>query len=139
MYEVNDLLTDLYPCEDNCYHQGAVDYHEHIIIKNNDIEYVTDLYAVARGIIAVLKTRIGEIDGVGMENFGCRLLELRGVPLNHNVTDLAKTYINQIIPQFKGRVINFSDIKIKTVDKSKMQIQLTALTVYGEVGINVMV
>jgi L-lysine 2,3-aminomutase len=135
MFEINDL--DTYLEDDGTeYHESAYDYFEHVKIINDDINYVGDLYALARGILAVLKTRIGEIDGVGMENFGSRLLTLRGQRVDNLVMDLTKIYINETIPQFKGRVYSFTILRIAQKGRDKIMIHLQADTIYGLIDIN---
>lgn len=134
VFEINDIETDLHYYGEK-YHEGAVDYFEPVIIFDNDINYLEDIEALGRGIINVLKTRIGEIDGVGMETMGSRLLTLRGQVLNNHTTDLATVFINEIIPQFNGKIIEFSDIKVMQKDRSKIAITFNALTIYGSINI----
>ena len=132
--EVQDLLTELH--DDSIYLEGAHNFEEWTVIKDDDIILVNDLETVVRGVIGCLQTPQGYIDGVTLENYGSKLLSLRGVPLDWHIKELAKTYIRETIPQYGGYVTGFPSIEIdlptpRPDDRFSMHIKLTIDTVFG--------
>lgn len=131
--EIQDILTDI--CDDEFY-DYAYDYHESTVIENNDIEYISDEEALWAAVVGVLKTEIGSVDGVGMENYGSRLLSLMGEHTSWFNAELAKVYIRETIPQFQGYVLDFPVIDIfeptpQTYERMSMIIKLTVDSVFG--------
>lgn len=132
--EIQDLLTDM--GDDTHYVEGAYDFEEWTVIDNDDIEIINDVEALWAAVIGCLKTPQGYIDGVTLENYGSKLLSLRGVPLDWHIAELAKTYIRETIPQFRGYVLDFPSIEIdlptpQTNERFSMKIDLTMTTIFG--------
>ena len=131
--EIQDLLTDM--GDDTHYVEGAYYFEEWTVI-NDDIEIINDVEALWAAVIGCLKTPQGYIDGVTLENYGSKLLSLRGMPLDWHIKELAKTYIRETIPQFQNYVIDFPEIEIdlptpQTNERFSMKISLTMTTVFG--------
>lgn len=132
--KIQDLLTDNGLNE--VYVEAANNFEEWSVIENDDIIILEDVEALWQGIVGVLKTPQGKIDGVGLEKYGSKLLTLRGVNLNYHISELAKVYIRETIPQFQGYVIDFPSIKISQARDSPksrhtMKIQLGVKSVFG--------
>lgn len=130
--EVQDLRTIRDP---EVYTESAHEFHE-ITVINDDIEFVNDLEAVVYAVIGCLQTPQGYIDGVTLENYGSKLLSLRGMPVDYHIKELAKLYIRETIPQFQGKVLDFPNIEIdlptpETSKRHSMYIELTIHTIYG--------
>lgn len=107
---IQDLLTD--KSLDDVYVEGANDFEEWTVIENDDITILEDVEALWQGIVGTLHTPLGYIDGVGLEKYGSKLLQLRGMNLNYHIAELAKVYIRDTIPQYQGYVLEFPVIKI---------------------------
>lgn len=132
--KIQDLLTDNGLNE--IYVEGANNFEEWTVIEDDDITILEDVEALWQAIVGVLKTPQGKIDGVGLENYGSKLLTLRGMNLNYHISELAKVYIKNTIPQFQGYVIDFPHIKIsqpRETPKSRatMRIDLEVKSVFG--------
>lgn len=130
---IQDLLVDL---SDDVFVEGAIDFEHITVIKDDDISIIENQEALWQSIVNVLSTPLGYIDGVTLENFGSKLLSLRGVNVNYHIVELAKVYINETIPQFEGRVYSFPVINITTPTPTvkkrfSMKIQLTVDSIYG--------
>lgn len=135
--EIQDLLTDI--CDDMQldYYTNVHNYHETTVIEDNDIEYLNDVEALWAAIVGVLKTEVGVVDGVGLENYGSRLLYLMGENTDWFNAELAKVYIRETVPQFQGYVLSFPEIEIyepnPTVkDRMTMIIKITVNSVFGQ-------
>lgn len=133
MDNIQDLLVDL---SDDVFVEGAIDFEHITVIKDDDISIIENQEALWQSIVNVLSTPLGYIDGVTLENFGSKLLSLRGVNVNYHIVELAKVYINETIPQFEGRVYSFPVINITTPTPTvkkrfSMKIQLTVDSIYG--------
>lgn len=131
--EIQDLLTDM--GDDSFYVQGAYDFEEYTII-DDDITIINDVEALWAAVIGCLKTPQGYIDGVTLENYGSKLLSLRGVPLDWHTTKLAETYIRDTIPQYQGYVLSFPTINITLPrpteqERFSMKINMTMETIFG--------
>lgn len=131
--EVQDLLTDM--GDDTFYVEGAHDFEEWTVI-DDDITIINDVEALWAAVIGCLKTPQGYIDGVTLENYGSKLLSLRGVPLDWHIKELAKNYIRETIPQYQGYVLDFPSIEIdlpnpKINERFSMKIYMTMTTVFG--------
>lgn len=113
--EIQDLLTTK---EDNFW-LGAVDFDETTVIEEDDIIILQDVEALWQGIVGCLHTPLGAIDGVQLENYGSRLLELRGQNLDFHLVELAKIYIKDTIPQYQGYVIDFPVIEIRKPSRER--------------------
>lgn len=132
--EIQDLLTDM--GDDTFYVEGAYDFEEWTVIEDNDIHFINDVEALWAAVIGVLKTPQGYIDGVNLENYGSKLLSLRGVPLDWHMAELAKVYIRETIPQFQGYVLEFPSIEItlpnpEVQERFSMKIHMTMTTTFG--------
>lgn len=132
--DIQDLLTD--KSLDDVYIEGANDFEEWTVIENDDITILEDVEALWQGIVGCLHTPQGYIDGVTLENYGSKLLQLRGMNLNYHIAELAKVYIKETIPQYQGYVIDFPKIKITTPRETPkqrytMKIYLEVNSVYG--------
>lgn len=130
---IQDLLVDL---SDDVFVEGAIDFEHITVIKNEDISIIENQEALWQSIVNVLSTPLGYIDGVTLEKFGSKLLTLRGQNINYHITELAKVYINETIPQYEGRVYSFPTIEITapkpTVKKRfSMKIRMTVDSIYG--------
>lgn len=133
--DIQDLLTDICDDAESDYFTNVHNYHELTVIED-DIEYLNDVEALWAAIVGVLKTEVGTVDGVGLENYGSRLLSLIGENTSWFNAELAKVYINETIPQFQGYVLSFPSIEIfeptpETSDRRTMIIQLTVDSVFG--------
>ena len=132
--DIQDILTD--KSLDDIYVEGANDFEEWTVIENDDIIILEDVEALWQGIVGCLHTPLGYIDGVGLEKYGSKLLQLRGMNLNYHIAELAKVYIRDTIPQYQGYVIDFPKIKITTPretpqQRHTMKIYLEVNSVYG--------
>lgn len=132
--EIQDLLTDM--GDDTFYVEGAYDFEEWTVIEDGDIHIINDVEALWAAVIGVLKTPQGYIDGVNLENYGSKLLSLRGVPLDWHMIELAKVYIRETIPQFQGYVLEFPSIEItlpnpEVQERFSMKIHMTMTTTFG--------
>lgn len=131
--DIQDILTDM---DADIYREGANDFEEITVIENDDITILEDQAALWNGIVANLKTPRGYIDGVGLENFGSKLLTLRGMNLNYHIAQLAEVYIRDTIPDYQGYVIDFPNIEITephpTVkDRMTMKIKIEVDSIFG--------
>lgn len=132
--KIQDLLTDNGLNE--VYVEAANNFEEWTVIEEDDITILEDVEALWQCIVGVLKTPEGKIDGVGLETYGSKLLTLRGMNLNYHISELAKVYIKNTIPQFQGYVIDFPHIKVsqpRDTPKSRatMRIDLEVKSVFG--------
>lgn len=132
--QIQDLLTD--KSLDDVYVEGANDFEEWTVIEADDIIILEDVEALWQGIVGTLHTPKGYIDGVTLENYGSRLLELRGMNLNYHIAELAKVYIRDTIPQYQGYVIDFPKIKITqprptAKQRHTMEIYMEVKSVFG--------
>ena len=102
-------------------------------MNTHDIIILNDIEALWGAVIGCLKTPQGYIDGVTLENYGSKLLSLRGVPLDWHTAELAKVYIKETIPQYQGYVLDFPSIEISLPhptekDRFSMKIDMTMTT-----------
>ena len=91
--EIQDLLTT----KNDNFWPGAIDFDEDTVIENNDIVILEDVEALWQGIVGVLHTPKGAIDGVGLEKYGSQVLTLRGMNLTPEIKELAKMYIQETV------------------------------------------
>lgn len=132
--EIQDLLTD--KSLDDIYVEGANDFEEWTVIDGDDIVILEDVEALWQGIVGCLHTPKGYIDGVTLENYGSKLLSLRGMNLSYEIAELAKVYIKETIPQYQGYVLDFPKIDIKMPKKTAhqrftMEIHIEVKSVFG--------
>lgn len=132
--EIQDLLTDM--GDNHLYVEGAYDFEEYTVIEDDDIIIINDVEALWAAVIGCLKTPLGYIDGVTLENYGSKLLTLRGVNLDWHTAQLAQVYIRDTIPQFQGYVIDFPNIEIdlprpEVSERFSMKIDLTMKSIFG--------
>lgn len=134
--EIQDLLTDksrddiIGNVEWNIF--GANDFEEWTVIEDDDIIILEDVEALWQGIVGCLHTPQGYIDGVTLENYGSKLLSLRGMNLSYEIAELAKVYIRDTIPQYQGYVIDFPKIEV-TLPKEEIHKRFT-MKIYIEVN-----
>lgn len=133
--DIQDLLTDICDDAESDYFTNVHNYHELTVIED-DIEYLNDVEALWAAIVGVLKTEVGTVDGVGLENYGSRLLSLIGEDTSWFNAELAKVYINETIPQFQGYVLSFPSIEVfeptpETSDRRTMIIKITVDSIFG--------
>lgn len=133
--DIQDLLTDICDDAESDYFTNVHNYHELTVIED-DIEYLNDVEALWAAIVGVLKTEVGTVDGVGLENYGSRLLSLIGENTSWFNAELAKVYINETIPQFQGYVLSFPSIEVfeptpETSDRRTMIIKITVDSIFG--------
>ena len=127
--QIQDLLTD--KSLDDIYVEGANDFEEWTVINDEDIVILEDIEALWQGIVGCLHTPQGYIDGVTLENYGSKLLSLRGMNITYEIVKLAEVYIRQTIPQYQGYVISFPKIEI-TVPRETPKQRFT-MKIYIEV------
>lgn len=132
--EIQDLLTD--KSIDDIYVEGANNFEEWTVIKDDDIVILEDIEALWQGIVGCLHTPKGYIDGVTLENYGSKLLSLRGMNLSYEIAKLAEVYIRDTIPQYQGKVIDFPKIEVTLPKKNvhsrfTMKIYIEVNSVYG--------
>lgn len=131
---IQDLLTD--KSLDDIYVEGANDFEEWTVFKDDDITILEDIEALWQGIVGCLHTPQGYIDGVTLDNYGSKLLSLRGMNLTYEIVKLAEVYIRNTIPQYQGYVISFPKIEISTPrkrpqDRYTMKIYIEVESVFG--------
>lgn len=132
---IQDILTD--KSLDDIYVEGANDFEEWTVINaDDDIVILEDIEALWQGIVGCLHTPQGYIDGVTLENYGSKLLSLRGMNLTYEIVKLAEVYIKETIPQYQGYVYSFPKIKITTPRKRPqerytMKIYIEVDSVFG--------
>ena len=127
--DIQDLLTD--KSRDDIYIEGANDFEEWTVIENDDIVILEDVEALWQGIVGCLHTPKGYIDGVTLDNYGSKLLSLRGMNLSYEIAELAKVYIRETIPQYQGYVFDFPKIEV-TLPKKDVHSRFT-MKIYIEV------
>lgn len=127
--DIQDLLTD--KSRDDIYLEGANDFEEWTVIENDDIVILEDVEALWQGIVGCLHTPKGYIDGVTLDNYGSKLLSLRGMNLSYEIAELAKVYIRETIPQYQGYVYDFPKIEV-TLPKKDVHSRFT-MKIYIEV------
>lgn len=133
--EIQDLLTDLN--DDPMYVEGANDFEEWTVIENNDITILNDIEALWGGVLSILKTPQGYIDGVTLERFGSRFLSLRGANLDWHTIELAKLYIREdVLAQTQGYIIDIPTIEITQPkpfeeERFSMKIYMEITTTFG--------
>lgn len=132
--QIQDLLTD--KSREDIYIEGANDFEEWTVIDNDDIIILEDVEALWQGIVGCLHTPQGYIDGVTLENYGSKLLSLRGMNLSYEIAELAKVYIRDTIPQYQGYVLSFPKIEVTLPKKSlheryNMKIYIEVNSVFG--------
>ncbi len=127
--DIQDLLTD--KSRDDIYLEGANDFEEWTVIENDDIVILEDVEALWQGIVGCLHTPKGYIDGVTLDNYGSKLLSLRGMNLSYEIAELAKVYIRETIPQYQGYVYDFPKIEV-TLPKKDIHSRFT-MKIYIEV------
>ena len=134
--EIQDLLTT----KNDNFWPGAIDFDENTVIENDDIVILEDVEALWQGIVGVLHTPRGAIDGVGLEKYGSQVLSLRGMNLTPEIKELAKMYIQETVPQYQGKVKEFTKIIIRKPSPQQpydkfgrftMRIDLEVDSVYG--------
>lgn len=134
--EIQDLLTT----KNDNFWPGAIDFDENTVIENNDIVILENVEALWQGIVGVLHTPKGAIDGVGLEKYGSQLLSLRGMNLTPEIKELAKMYIQDTVPQYQNKVRKFTKIIITNpsskqpydkLGRFSMKIELEVDSVYG--------
>lgn len=134
--EIQDLLTT----KNDNFWPGAIDFDENTVIENDDIVILEDVEALWQGIVGVLHTPRGAIDGVGLEKYGSQVLSLRGMNLTPEIKELTKMYIQETVPQYQGKVKEFSKIIIRKpspqqsydkLGRFTMRIDLEVDSVYG--------
>ena len=134
--EIQDLLTT----KNDNFWPGAIDFDENTVIENDDIVILEDVEALWQGIVGVLHTPRGAIAGVGLEKYGSQVLSLRGMNLTPEIKELAKMYIQETVPQYQGKVKEFSKIIIRKPSPQQsydkfgrftMRIDLEVDSVYG--------
>lgn len=113
--EIQDLLVDQ---EDVLFVQGALDFYDNTVIKDDDIIILNNREALKQGIENLLRTPTGVIDGVGMERFGTDFLTLRGQKLTYHTAELGKKYIQDVIPQTQNKIFK---IEVDVFDPNKEQ------------------
>lgn len=123
---IQDLYTDI-NVDDDIRIPG---FHEVTLIIDNDIQIINNEEALWQGFKGEVLTPLGVIDGVGMENYGCRLLETRGMPLTDLIIQLQNTYIRALIQKYP----QINDIpKIRTfVDRHRVLKVCFLDTIYGQ-------
>ena len=89
--EIQDLLTT----KNDNFWPGAIDFDENTVIENDDIVILEDVEALWQGIVGVLHTPRGAIDGVGLEKYGSQVLSLRGMNLTPEIKELAKNSVDE--------------------------------------------
>lgn len=132
--KIQDILTD--KSLDDMYVEGANDFEEWTVIENDDIVILEDVEALWQGIVGTLHTPLGYIDGVTLEKYGSKLLQLRGMNLNYHIAELAKVYIRDTIPQYQGYVTDFPKIKVTqprptAKQRHTMKIYIEVKSVFG--------
>ena len=132
--EIQDILTD--KSLDEFYVEGANNFEEWTVFQDGDIVILEDVEALWQGIVGCLHTPQGYIDGVTLQNYGSKLLSLRGMNLSYEIAKLAEVYIRDTIPQYQGYVIDFPKIEIKMPKKSlhqrfTMEIYIEVNSVFG--------
>ena len=94
-YSIDSLsneIQDIYTRKDHDhFYQGAIDFREAWVIEDNDMVILNNVDALWEAIVGCLHTPKGIVDGVGLETYGSKLLELRGKTLNYHIMELAKT------------------------------------------------
>lgn len=132
---IQDILTD--KSLDDIYVEGANDFEEWTVIDaDDDIVILEDIEALWQGIVGCLHTPQGYIDGVTLENYGSKLLSLRGMNLTYEIVKLAEVYIKETIPQYQGYVYDFPKIQITTPrnrpqERYTMKIYIEVDSVFG--------
>lgn len=126
---IQNILTDL---NNDIYVEGANNFNEEVLIIDNDIQIITDQHALWDGIQGCIKTPLGVIDGVGLERYGCRFLQLRGQQLNNLLIELGITYIREdVLPQFVDYVYDFTDITINQDDRFTIGVHIEVDSIFG--------
>jgi len=112
-------------------------YMEYTRVRGSvDISEITDKYALWQAVCGEIKTKIGECQGVGMENYGCDIWKILGQNLTPLVVDQAKLYIEELAPKYEEiNDIEVVDIVIRKDGKLLLTVYVDSNlgTVQGDV------
>jgi len=70
-------------------------FNESILTKGSDVVQVKDKYALWQALVGELKTKKGECQGTGMENYGSDIWMVLGQNINQMTLDQANVYIDE--------------------------------------------
>lgn len=117
--DIQDIRTDMYD-----------GFKELTTITNDDIEIINDAETLWQAIEGEIKTPYGVIDGVNLENYGCRIWSLIGTPLTGLIFREAKSYISELADKYE-EVDSFTKIDIISYGRKYIKIIIEVDSVYG--------
>jgi len=89
MSQINDIAT-----------RAENKYYEFVIVKGSESRNVEDKVALWQALVGEIKTRPGEVQGVGLTNYGCEIYKILGEPINNLVVKDVEYYINALTPRY---------------------------------------
>ena len=76
------------------------EYWEYTKIRSNNIQMIQDRKALWQALVGEIKTHIGEVNGVGLENYGTDLWRLVGQNIDSQIVATIDYYINPLIARY---------------------------------------
>lgn len=75
-------------------------YYEKILVKGSEYRLCTDHNAVCQALAGEIKTKKGEVLGVGLETFGCEIWRILGESLDNLTVKMLEKYISDLAPNY---------------------------------------
>jgi hypothetical protein len=127
MVEINDIST-----------RSEYKYYEYIIIKGSEPRILEDKQALWLALVGEIKTKPGEVQGVGLTTYGCDIYKILGQPINNLVVKDVEYYIEQLIPRYP----QIKDIQVDTFleySDGKIEIILLVDSIFGKIKESVII
>jgi hypothetical protein len=113
-------------------------YYENILVKGSEYRMCEDHNAVCQALAGEIKTKKGEVLGIGLENYGCDIWKILGENIDNNTIKLLEKYVSDLAPNypeikqlFLSEVIEYKNgrirlmINVETIfDKSQESVML---------------
>lgn len=119
MSNINDFKT-----------RAENDFWEYTIILGNEPRMITNKEALWQGFVGELKTKPGECQGVGMENYGCGIWNVIGENINEMVLKEIENYVTNLKPHYE----EIKDIYVNEVVEmhdGRVKLTITLNSIYG--------
>lgn len=102
------------------------------IWMGKDAYFTTDNGAILQGVAGIIKTRIGECGGVGMEGFGCDVWMTIGEKLTAPLIDQIKYYIREAALKVTG--VKEAEVEaVRSLHDGRVSVDLHLTTIYGTI------
>lgn len=106
-------------------------YFEKLQMKGADYVMCEDHYTLWLAFIGEIKTKPGEMLGVGLENYGCEIWRVLG----ENIDSLIEKEIEKYILDLQPKYPDIKDIALEEVFEHKkgfIQLTITLTTIFGK-------